>query len=218
MMDKQSEIVMEENVTENVESQDSVIDYKAKYEEIQKQLESVAAHKDKLLNETKQAKRDREDARLAAEEAVKQKALKDGEFETLWKTTEAEKQELNKKLSDFVKSNRNEKLQIQSLKLSSELSDGDNVELLSEFITRKLDAMADDTGVLSAEVLEAVKQEYKNNAKYKSLLRSSKASGGGAPGQTNPVGEVSVIKRSDFEKMAPSNQMKFMKNRGVVTD
>lgn len=216
-MEIQSEIV-ENKVTENAVIESEVIDYKSKYEEVQKQLEAVAAHKDKLLNETKQAKREREEARIAGEEAMKQKALKDGEFETLWKTTEAEKQELNNKLNEYLKSNRNEKLQIQSLKLSNELADGDNVELLSEFIVRKLDAMADEHGSLSEDVLEAVKQEYKNNAKYRSLLRASKASGGGAPGSTSAKAVSKEISRADFDKMDHNSRRTFMTSGGKLTD
>ncbi len=169
----------ESNSATTVETE---IDYKALYEKAQADITKIAAKKDELLNETKKAKQDRETAELAASKASEEKAQKDGEFEKLWKASKDKETELTQKLVDFQRSIRNEKLQVLSMRLATELADGDNAELLSEFVQRNLDKMADEAGGLSPDVLEAVKNEFKSNNKYKSLLRVSKANGGSASG------------------------------------
>ncbi len=164
------------------ELQEEVIDYKALYEKSQQDIAKIAAKKDELLNETKKAKQDREAAELAATKATEEKAQKDGEFEKLWQTAKQEKDALLMSLSELKNSNRKEKIQVSAMRLATELADGDNAELLSEFVQRNLDKIADEAGGLSPDVLEAVKNEFKNNSKYKSLLRASKANGGSATG------------------------------------
>ncbi len=172
-----------EQVTPVVE-QDTT-DYKVLYEKAQKDIEKIVAKKDELLKETQQAKIDRDRIDLSARKAAEEKAQKDGEFEKLWQTAKKETDELNKRLQDITTSNRKEKIQISAMRVATELADGDNADLLSEFVQRNLDKMADEAGGLSPDVLEAVRNEFKNNSKYKSLLRGSKAAGGSASGNTS---------------------------------
>ena len=194
------------------------VDYKALYEDTKKQLDTVAAHKDKLYAETKAAKEQRKQAETEAARIAEEKALKEGEFENLWKTAKQEKEDLAKQINDIKQANRNEKIQVSSLRIANELADGDNVELLSEFIQRNLANLADDNGALSAEVLESVKQEFKLNSKFKALLRGSKSTGGGANGQSSPTGESSMMKRDAFEKLNPIQKMDYMKSGGRLKD
>ncbi len=170
------------------EQQEAVeVDYKAMYEKAQADLQAVAKKKDELLAETKTAKKAREEANIAAQKAEQEKAAKDGEFEKLWQTSEKNRQELEQRLNDMKNSNRKEKIDVQALRIASELADGDNIELLSDFISRNLNKVAEEDGTLSADIIKAVKEEFANNVKYKSLLKSSKASGGGAIGNVGSV-------------------------------
>jgi DNA repair exonuclease SbcCD nuclease subunit len=203
---------VEKEVTESRTSQET-IDYKALYEKSQEDLRIVAEHKDKLYKETKQAKADRELADLQSKKVAEEKAQKDGEFEKLWNTSKQEKADLEKRLQDIEKSNRSEKVQISAMRIATELADGDNAELLSEFVQRNLDKMADEAGGLSPDVLEAVKNEFKSNGKFKALLRGSKAAGGGATGNTVTKAQSSELSRAEFAKLSPLEQGKFFSNK-----
>lgn len=189
------------DVNELVEDAE-VLDYKSMYEETQKKLDVVAAHKDKLYQETKQAKAERAQTQKDLDKAAEEKSAKDGEFEKLWQTTKTEKEDLMKRLSEIQNANRKERVTIAALKISNELADGDNVELLSEFVQRNLDKLADESGALSAEVVEAIKQEFKQNTKFKSLMRANKASGGSAPGQISPALSAVDSKLTGAQKLA----------------
>lgn len=197
-------------VTEQVSEQ---VDYKALYEKSQEDLRVVAEHKDKLYKETKQAKADRELAVLQEKKVSEEKAQKDGEFEKLWNTSKQEKEELVKRLETIEKANRNEKVQISAMRIATELADGDNAELLSEFVQRNLNKMADEAGALSAEVLEAVKNEFRNNGKFKSLLRASKAAGGGATGNVSTKAQSQELSRAEFARLSPLAQGKFFADK-----
>jgi len=189
------------------------VDYKALYEKTKADLDTVAAKKDELYKETKAAKAAREQALVDARRIEEEKAMKDGEWEKVIQSTKKEAEELKKQLQDIKHANRREKLHIAALKVSQSLADGDNADLLSDFVLRNLDKMADETGSLSDDVLEAVKKEFSSNNKYKSLLRGSKASGGDAQGNTNTKAEPSIkeMKYDDFSKMDASKQMEFSK-------
>lgn len=205
-------------VVETKTNEDVGLDYKALYEKAQSDIVKIAAKKDELLNETKKAKQDREAAELAHKKATEDKAQKDGEFETLWQTAKREKEELVLKLAERDRANRNEKVQISAMRIATELADGDNAELLSEFVQRNLDKIADEAGALSADVLEAVRNEFKNNDKYRSLLRGSKAVGGGATGNTQTKLNTKTITRSEFDSLDQSSRRKFLSGGGKLVE
>lgn len=202
--------MMEAQMTESVEPEvTETIDYKTLYEKSQEDIAKIAAKKDELYRETKKAKQDRETALLAHQKEAEDKALKDGEFEKLWQTVKKEKDELTKRLQDVTTSNRNEKIQISAMKIATELADGDNADLLSEFVRNNLNKLADEAGGLSLDVLEAVRNEFKNNGKFKALLRVSKATGGGAPGNTRSAQDQQTLTRAEFAKLNPLKQSEF---------
>lgn len=205
MSETTNQEVMSNEVVETKE-----IDYKALYEKAQQDIEKIAAKKDELYKETKKAKQERELAAQAAQKAAEEKALKDGEFEKLWQTAKKEKEELMQALSTIKQANRNEKIQISAMKIATELADGNNAELLSEFVARNIDKMADETGALSADVLEAIRNDFKGNQKFQALLRSSKAVGGGAIGNAKTVAnDVKELSFSELSKMSPEKRLEF---------
>ncbi len=185
-------------------------DYKALYEKALQDLEKVAAKKEQLYKETKAAKAAREEAAAEAQRIAEETAKKNGEFEKLWKSASQEKEELLQQLKAIRNGNRQEKLSLASMKIATELADGDNAELLSEFVKRNLENIADDDGSLSEDILKAVASEFKNNAKFKSLLRGSKASGGGAPGNMKGSSEKATLTRAEFDRMSPAKKTEFI--------
>lgn len=201
---------------ENVEQAD-VQDYKALYEKAMSDLEKVAAKKEELYKETKKAKADREQAALEAQRITEETAKKNGEFEKLWKSVSQEKEQLLNQLKAIQHANRQEKLNVASMRIATELADGDNADLLSAFIQKNLENMADDDGSLSEDVIKAVAEEFKNNQKFKALLRSSKAQGGGAPGNMRGTQvDAKVMDRASFEKLSPDRRMSFIKSGGTL--
>lgn len=204
-------------VETSIETENS-IDYKSLYEKAQVDIQAIVAKKDQLLDETKKAKAARDAADHAANKAAEDKAQKDGEFEKLWKTAKDRETELTQKLANIEKANRDEKVQISAMRIAAELADGDNIELLSDFVQRNLDKMANDQGALSADVIEAVKDEFKNNSKYRSLLRASKAQGGGAVGNTNAKTTSQDLSRAEFDTLGHNARKKFFASGGKLKD
>jgi hypothetical protein len=204
----------QENVTTEETNQPEV-DYKALYEETQKKLETVAAHKDKLYAETKKAKAEREAAEAEKQKIATETAKKNGEYEKLWQQEQKEKQELLDSLSNLKKGYRNDKIEAVSMRVATELADGDNADLLSTFVRSTLDSLADETGSLSDDVLKGVVNEYQNNPKFKALLRGSKATGGGAPGNTSSAGVPSkTVDLATYNSWDADKQIAFQKSGG----
>jgi hypothetical protein len=203
-------------------AEETMPDYKALYEKSLQDLDVVAAKKDQLLKETKAAKAAREEANAEAQRVLEETAKKNGEFEKLWKSASQEKEELLQQLKAIKNGNRQEKLNLASMRIATELADGDNAELLSEFIKKNLENIAQDDGSLSDDIIQAVSSEFKNNAKFKSLLRASKASGGGAPGNMKGTSEKTSLTRAEFDRMSPAKQYEFIakvrNNSAELTD
>lgn len=185
-------------------------DYKAMYEKAMLDLEKVVAKKDQLYKETKAAKAAKEEAAAEATRIAEETAKKNGEFEKLWKSVSSEKEELLKQLKAIKQGTRQEKLNLAAMKVATELADGTNAELLSEFVKKNLENIADDDGSLGEDVLKAVSLEFKNNEKFKSLLRGSKASGGGAPGNMKTVVEKSTLTRAEFDNLPALKKSEFV--------
>lgn len=201
-------------VSEPVEE---TVDYKSLYEETKTKLESLAAHQDKLLGETKKAK-------AAREEAAKQeleRAQKAGEYEKLWKSAEDRANETNEKYSSLLKEIKSEKLNVQAMKLAVELADGDalSAKLLSRFIQESLESVSDERGNVDNGVISAIKKDFVNNKDFAPLLGGSKASGGSALGSGSMSrGQEKTISRSDFDMMNPGARMTFIKSGGKLHD
>lgn len=196
---------------QNLEAKEETTpDYKALYEKTLQDLDTVVAKKDQLYKETKAAKAAREEAAAEAQRIVEETAKKNGEFEKLWKSAAQEKEELLQQLKAIKNGNRQDKLNVTSMKIATELADGDNAELLAEFIKKNLENIAQDDGSLSDDIVQAVSTEFKNNAKFKSLLRASKASGGGAPGNMKGTSEKVSLTRAEFDRMSPTKKIEFI--------
>lgn len=207
--------------TPDVTSTNSEIDYKAWYEENLDKVasfDSVVAKKDQLLKEVKQTKSEREAAKQEAARVAEEKAKKDGDWDKLLANSKEREESLAKELESIKYTNRQERVNNAALRIASNLAEGENVELLSDFIGRNLDKLADDTGVLSADVLKEVQEDFANNTKYKSLLRGSKATGGGATGNTRSATQASIMKRADFDQLDQYSRGQFFTNGGKLTD
>ena len=205
----------------------------AKIEEQQKALEaaqqsndSMKAKMDELLTEAKRAK----DAKRAAEEAARQeaeeKAKASGDFEQLLKSTQEKLDSREKAFNELTQKIAGEKVNNQALKIASELADGFNAELLSEHIARRLKYTDDGIKVLNAQgeltisSIDELKTEFSSNERYNSLLRGTKATGGGATGGKGGASSDSkkTVTRTEFNDMNHVERATFAKSGGSVVD
>ncbi len=189
------------------------VDYKAEFEKIRQDYDKVKAHNEQLFAEAKKAKEERQIQAEAAEKAMKEKAIKDGEYEKLWKSTQEEAKSWEQKYNELYTQQKQEKIQSHAMKIAVELADGDasSAKLLSKFLQETLSKVVDEKGGLEDGVLEAVKKEYKNNKDFAPLLSGSRATGGGAPGQSNGVRKgVQSLTRAEFAQLNPVKQHEFV--------
>ncbi len=208
----------EEQIVETKDTKE-VVDYKAMYENTQAELAKIQAHQEKLLTETKKAKKDREEQLAAHAKAEQEKAMKDGEFEKLWQSAEQNRKNLEQQLNEERMSRKNENIGTHAMRLAVELADGDaqSAKLLSHFLKDRLTKMAGENGQIDDNILSAVKQEFKNNNDYAPLLLGSKAKGGGALGSSSGATQSQSVTRAEFQAMNPVQQRTFLKS-GTVTD
>lgn len=215
-----SDAEQSQEVENNVEQQE--VDYKALYEKTQHELESLAAHKEKLLDEVKSAKAKKREADLKELEARRlqeERDAKNGEFEKLFKQRDKEYQQALEQMNKMKESYKREKIEVTAMNIANDLADGPNAKLLSKFIGDSLNNLADENGSLSDDVLNSVKQEFKTNETYQALLRKSKAAGGGAPGNMRGAQEdAKVLTRSKFMNLSAEQQMEFIKNSGQIVN
>lgn len=203
---------LEEAYAEEAETSQE-LDYKALYEESQSKLESLAAHKERLMDEAKKAKaikRQSQQKELELRRQQEETAAKNGEFEKLWKQTQKELEEERQKYQSYREETKKEKIDVQSMALANELADGPNATLLSTFISKTLNHLADESGSLSEDVISSVKDEFKNNELYSALLRKSKATGGGAPGNMRGAQDKSKLNTEQFRELSDADKVDFM--------
>lgn len=200
-------------------------DVVAKNTDLQSQLDKVLAKNDQLLTEAKNAKsakREAEDAaRTNSEEALK----KAGDFEALYKSSQTALEKATNELSDTKQGIANERRNTAAMKMASEIAEGANVELLSEFIGRRLRyedgaiKITDISGNLTVSSIDDLKNEFKSDAKYSSLLKGNQSSGGGATGSKDGSGAASKqLGRAEFDALNPVKRMEFVKSGGTITD
>jgi len=214
----------EENETSIEDLKKSLSDRDATIKDLQTQFDAVKGKADQLLDETKKAKAKARDDEAIANQALKDRAKKNGDFEQLLQSSEKERQALSEQLGTLQNRVSSEKTRSESLRLASELADGTNAELLSEFISKRLKytedglKVLDDNGNLTVSSLQDLKHEFESSGKFQSLIRGSKSSGGGAVGDGNGVAGKAKIERSNFDGMNPTQQMEFIRDGGEITD
>lgn len=191
-------------------------------EEKDRELAAVKAHKQELLDETKRAK-------LRAQEAAEEKArLKEaslrekGEFEQLYKSASQREETLRAELKMRDERQAQELTKNAAMKLATQLADGHNAELLAEFIQKRLKytdeglRVLDVHGGVTVSQPDDLKNEFLNSEKFKSLIRGSKATGGGASGTSVGNASASLVDKAVFDTWTPKQKMEFSLKGGRV--
>jgi hypothetical protein len=191
---------------------------------LQEENASMRAKMDELLGETKRAKTAAKEAAKLAEQEKLEKAQKAGDYEQLHKSSEQARQALEEELNGLRGSIANEKRDNAAMKIASELADGANAEILSEFIARRLKhtddglKVLDGAGQLTVSTVEDLAQDFKSNSRFASLLKGNQASGGEATGGGKEGVTSKTMSRADFDKLSPMKRMEFVKGGGKTLD
>ena len=110
------------------------------------------------------------------------------------------------------------------MKIASEIADGDNADIISDYLSKRLKytddgiRVLDSSGDLTVSSLDDLKNEFKNSNRWSSLLRGNQSSGGGAPGGKSGGATSNEIKRSEFDKMDATSKSTFCLKGGKVID
>lgn len=199
---------------------------KAENEALRKEKDAILKNKDEILAEKKKQDQAKRDADEAALKANADKAQNDKNFDEYKKSqdelTAKREKEFDSERAEFNKS----RVATEATRIASRLAEGDNVELLSEFINRRIRyengsmQILDESGKLTAHTLKDLEDEFTNSAKFASLLKGRKSSGGGAKGGKGGAGgEAQTVTRAEFDDMSQADRSEFSKAGGkVVTE
>lgn len=214
---------MTDTTEEATETTTETKDYQKLYEETEREKAAVLAKNAELLSEKRKAQQKAEEAEAEKAKLKDEKLLKDGKYEELYKSAEEQKRIYKEKMDAIDNERGRERVKVESLRLASQLADGVNAELLSEFIERRIkysqDAfrVLDLNGGLTVSTLDDLKREFETSDRYKALLRGSKASGGNASGSGSGSSGTSsgqIVKRHVFQTWSAEKKMKFMTSGG----
>lgn len=174
-------------------------------EKAKSEMESILAKNKELLDETKTAKQKaKEEAELSAK-AIADKALKDGDFEQLLKSSEEARKTSDARLAELIATNE------QSVHVNQVNSYGLSFEPVSEFAmgdlsyrlnkrTKIVDGdlkVLDKKGNLTVSSLEDLKAELLASGEISHLIKGNQSSGGGAQGGSNKSQTVNPFQKGE---------------------
>lgn len=194
----------------------------AQIAELKKSNESILTKNNELLSEAKKAKTAKRDAEAKAEAERIAKAKDSGDHEQLLKSSEEARLKLQGDFDNLVSNNNKEKINNSAMKLATELADGYNAEILSESIAKRLKMsdgelkVTDANGALTVSTLDDLKTIFKNDEKFKSLLKGNQASGGGAAGGDKSGGAAKTLTRAEHDALGAVAKAKFFKEGGKL--
>lgn len=174
---------------------------------IEEQTSGLKSKVDELLGEKKtvsqKAKEAEEKLRLEAE----QRAKEQNDYKSLFESSQTKAQEYEQRYQELNKSILQEKTNSEAMKVASELADGNNATLLSEFVKRRIGyvdgkvIVNDNDGNPTVSTIDDLKKEFIKSGMYDSLLRQTKSNGGGANGGggsgANTSGDLSKMNRQE---------------------
>lgn len=199
----------EENQVEEVVQE---IDYKAELEKTRAELELVRAKKDELYKETKSAKQQREDALKEAKRIEQEKALRDGEYEKLFKQRDEEYKKLEQQLQQDKQERRKDKVELTAAEIANDLAKGDanKAVLLRRFVADNISSLADEMGNVDVDTLAGIKKQFESDSRYQPLLGGNLSEGGSAPGNTRGAGVSQKMSRAEFDQLPAFKKSEFI--------
>jgi len=151
-------------------------------------LEGLKRQNQTLLDEAKEAKRLKREADLALDQQKITAAKERGDFEQLYTSSEQALASERARLAELTTSIERRDLTSAAAKVSGSIADGENAEILAEFIERRLKIVegqvkvTDASGNLTIATLDDLAKEFQQAPRYAALVRGTQANGGGATG------------------------------------
>ena len=135
-------------------------------------------------------KRASDERRRAAEDEARRKEEErlaaEGNFKQLYESSQTKSAEWEQRYSQLEQSIHQRDISLAATRVATAIADGDNADILKEFIARRLKVaegqvrITDESGNLTVSTLADLQKEFETSPRYASLVRGSRAGGGGA--------------------------------------
>lgn len=151
-------------------------------------LEGLRNQVQTLLTEKKEEKRKRDAAEAEQRRLQEESQRANGEYEQLYTSSQQALEQERTRLAELTASIERRDLTSAASKVSSSIADGENAEILAEFVQRRLKIVdgqvkvTDAAGNLTIATLEDLAKEFQQAPRYAALVRGTQANGGGAAG------------------------------------
>lgn len=178
---------------------------------------TLKADNERLTAKISEANKHTKKAEQDATDALKKKAEKDGDYKQLLESSLEENKILQDGIDSRDASTAKGEIRNAAMKVAAILSDGHNIELMSEQVEKRLQyhdesvKVTDEKGGLTIHSLEELGKELSGSARYASLLKGNKSSGGGAPpGGSNNGSAAKTITRTEFNALSPVAKSEYL--------
>lgn len=185
-------------------------------------LEGLKRQNQTLLDEAKEAKRLRREADEKLEREKLDAAKAKGDFEQLYASSERALAAERAARAELATSIERRDLTSAASKIATGIADGENAEILAEFVERRLKIVegqvkvTDASGNLTIATLDDLAKEFQQAPRYASLVRGTQANGGGAAGGKGGGATKQLHEMSDAERIKLSNENPALFNQLVA--
>ena len=172
------------------------------------------------MDEAKDAKRRAKELESQKQQQEMDTAQEKGEFKNLWEQAQAKLAEKDAELQEFTTKIQQKDINIAARGIGSQLakSDAKRAEVLADYASRyarhdgeKVQFLVGGMEVDPSALMDHLSKEYPF------LVDGSSATGGGATSSASS-GATKSLNRADFDKMAASKKMQFVKDGGIISD
>lgn len=173
-----------------------------------------------LMDEAKEAKRKAKELEAQKQRQEVETAQEKGEFKNLWEQAQAKLAEKDKELQEFTTKIQQKDINLAARQIGSQLAKADakRAEVLADYASRyarhdgeKVQFLVGGIEVDSTELMNHLTKEFPF------LVDGSSATGGGASSSSSS-GAAKSLNRADFDKLAASKKMQFIKDGGIISD
>ncbi|WP_241595977.1 hypothetical protein [Rosenbergiella epipactidis] len=170
----------------------------------QPDVDGLKRQRDELLAEKKAEQDKRRKAEAEAQQREQERLAAEGNYKQLFESSQSATAEWQQKYQALQQQIEQSSINQTAIKLATDIADGPNAEILSEFVTRRLKLVdgqvrvTDASGNLTVSSVDQLKEEFKNDPRWASLVTGSKANGGGAaPLRGSPTKEPNQMTESE---------------------
>jgi seryl-tRNA synthetase len=212
------------------ELQDTIDKMQTSMDTLKTQNENLQASNQKWEDKHNEAEKHRKKQEKEAQEKADEAARASGDIEALTNSWTTKYNELETSSGEEISSLKNiiKNLTVTATaeSIASKIAMEGCAEIIQPHIERRLygeikDGQAltkvySEDGKVSALTIDDLAKEFSENKKFEKVMRGSSASGGGGTSESGGgVSGDNVIKRSEFDKMNPTQQALHMSKKGA---